>query len=74
MKDIEIAEEEFKKWWTQEKQAFHLLPEEEQRQHRMTAHQGFIKGFFIALDRVYTMLPNTKNEAENTQNQHETTL
>ena len=62
MRDIEIAEQEFKKWWQQQKQAFHLLPEEEQRQHEMTAHEGFIKGFFIALDRVYTMIEKAKTK------------
>ena len=56
MRDIEIAEQEFKKWWEQRKQQFHLLSEEEQRQHEMTAHEGFIKGFFIALHRVYTII------------------
>jgi hypothetical protein len=60
MKDIEIAEQEFNKWWEQHKQAFQLLTENEQRHHRMTAHEGFIKGFFIALDRVYTMIQNAK--------------
>ena len=60
MKDIEIAEQEFNKWWTKRKKQFHLLSEAEQKQHELTAHEGFLKGFFIALDRVYVMLQSRK--------------
>ena len=49
--DIEIAEEEFKKFWEQEHKPS-LMTEQELEQYKMNVHYGFIKGFLLALDQV----------------------
>lgn len=59
LRDIEIAEQAFKEFWTQEEKNLRMTKTEKDV-YQMHLHQGFLKGFFTALDKVKAMLDALK--------------